>query len=502
MRRISTRLAISFLLVALLPTLPLSLVVRDLLERRFGPAIADPLESALSAGLDESRAHLQELRADLARHAPAAAGATDAPAIMLDRAGRVQPADSLAAYAAARPGLLDPFDATAAADDDALPVRRRGDALVAQVVRPGAAAALVVQPLPDGMVRRAGRLTDGVTVLRAVRAEEGRVVRSFVGPFLVVYGVLIVVALLAGLLWSRQMVRPLEKLVEATRRVARGDLEFRLARQGPGEVGELAASFDTMVGRLAEQRRDLARLERVAAWRGMARTLAHEVKNPLTPILMAVTQVRDAYKGDDAVYRALLDEAVDITGEEIETLRRLVKAFGDFARLPRPELREGDLVALLLDLEQLYGADHVEVGGVAAPLNGWFDYDALRRALVNLIDNGLAACRQQREPERVALALTRHGDGARLVVSDRGAGIAAENLPRIFEPDFTTKSDGMGLGLAIVENIIIGHGGVIAVRSEPGRGTSFTIDLPLTAAPSPAGDASAGDSTASQDGAA
>ena len=237
-----------------------------------------------------------------------------------------------------------------------------------------------------------------------------------------------------------------------------------------------------MVARLAEQRRDLARLERVAAWRGMARTLAHEVKNPLTPILLAITQVRDAYKGDDETYRALLTEAVDITGEEVESLRRLVKAFGDFARLPRPELREGDLVALLVDLEQLYGSARLELGGTAAPVVGWFDYDALRRALINLIDNGLAACRQQREPERVSLVVERLPAGARLVVSDRGAGIAPQNLARIFEPDFTTKSDGMGLGLAIVENIIIGHGGVISVRSEPGHGAAFTVDLPLTAA--------------------
>ncbi|MBK8164497.1 MAG: HAMP domain-containing protein [bacterium] len=490
MKRISTRLAISFLLVALLPTLPLSLVVRDLLERRFGPAIAGPLDAALEAGLAESRARLQDSRLQLAAQARAlAVGAAAGATVLLDRAGEPQPADALAAFVAARPGLLDPFDPVveaAAADGDTLPVRRQGDALVARV-RVGDGDELVaVQPLPAGMVERAGVLTDGVTVLRAVRAEEGRVVLSFVGPFLLVYGALVLVALLAGLLWSRSMVRPLESLVGATRRVAAGDLEFRLelrlSRRGPGEVGELVASFDEMVARLAGQRRDLARLERVAAWRGMARTLAHEVKNPLTPILLAITQVRDAYQGDDAAYRALLDEAVDITSEEVEHLRRLVRAFGDFARLPKPELREGDLVALLLDLGHLYGRERLELDGIGAPLVGWFDYDALRRALVNLVDNGLAACRQQREPERVAITLARQGAGARLVVSDRGAGIAAENLPRIFEPDFTTKSDGMGLGLAIVENIVIGHGGVISVRSEPGRGTSFTIDLPLTAA--------------------
>lgn len=486
MKRISTRLAISFLLVALLPTLPLSLVVRDLLERRFGPAIAGPLDAALEAGLAESRARLQDQRLDLATRvrtlaADTATGAT----ILLDRAGVPQPADALADFVAARPGLLDPFDPVvdaAAAEGDTLPVRRRGDALVARARVGGGGELVAVQPLPAGMVERAGALTGGVTVLRAVRAEEGRVVLSFVGPFLLVYGALVLVALLAGLLWSRSMVRPLESLVGATRRVAAGDLEFRLPRQGPGEVGELVASFDEMVARLAGQRRDLARLERVAAWRGMARTLAHEVKNPLTPILLAITQVRDAYKGEDAAYRALLDEAVDITGEEVEHLRRLVRAFGDFARLPKPEPREGDLVALLLDLEQLYGRERLELDGIGAPLVGWFDYDALRRALVNLVDNGLAACRQQREPERVAITLGRQGTGARLVVSDRGAGIAAENLPRIFEPDFTTKSDGMGLGLAIVENIIIGHGGVIAVHSEPGRGTTFTVELPLTAA--------------------
>lgn len=488
MKRISTRLAISFLLVALLPTLPLSLVVRDLLERRLGPAIAGPLDTALEAGLAESRARLQDSRQALAAQAQVlapACGAAPGTTILLDRAGVAQPADSLAVFVASRPGLLDPFDPVvdaAAAEGDTLPVRRRGDALVARVRGPGGGELVAVQALPAGMVERAGALTGGVTVLRAVRAEEGRVVLSFVGPFLLVYGVLVLVALLAGLLWSRSMVRPLESLVGATRRVAAGDLEFRLQRRGPGEVGELVASFDEMVARLAGQRRDLARLERVAAWRGMARTLAHEVKNPLTPILLAITQVRDAYKGEDAAYRALLDEAVDITGEEVEHLRRLVRAFGDFARLPKPEPREADLVALLLDLEQLYGRERLELDGIGAPLVGWFDYDALRRALVNLVDNGLAACRQQREPERVAIALVRQGTGARLVVSDRGAGIAAADLPRIFEPDFTTKSDGMGLGLAIVENIVIGHGGIISVRSEPGRGTSFTVELPLTAA--------------------
>lgn len=491
MRRISTRLAVSFLIVALLPTLPLSLVVRNLLERRFGPAIANPLELALDAGLEETRAHLSALRNELEQQATGlAAGQVPGPVVLLDRSGRVQPADSLVVFLDDRPDLAARMEETPVpGPGEAAPVQRVGDVLVTRISGLSGGGAVVLKPLPAGMVQRATDLTDGVSLLRVVRAQEGRVLLSFIGPFLVVYGVLIVVALVSGVLWSRRMVKPLEMLVGATRRVSGGDLEFRMEKQGPGEVGELVTSFDAMVGRLAEQRRDLARLERAAAWRGMARTLAHEIKNPLTPILLAVNQARDGYRGDDETYRALLVEVAEIVGEEVESLRRLVRDFGDFARLPKPEPRPDDLGALLRDLEQLYGAVNLELRLAGDKLGGWFDHDALRRALINLIDNGLAACREAGVPARVELTLAPAEPGVRLTVRDQGSGIAPAHLERIFEPDFTTKSGGMGLGLAIVENIVLGHGGRIGVQSEIGRGTTFTIDLPLTP-PAGAGQAS------------
>ncbi len=330
------------------------------------------------------------------------------------------------------------------------------------------------------MVGRAESLTDGVSLMRALRQQQDRVVLSFVGPFLVVYGVLILVALAAAYFWSRQITGPLGSLVAATRRVGAGDLEFRLPHQGTGEVGELVASFDNMVGRLADQRRDLGRLERAAAWRGMARTLAHEVKNPLTPILLAVNQARDQYQGDDPGYRALLEEVAEIVGEEVESLRGLVREFGDFARLPKPRLQPGNLLDLLEDLQQLYGADCLVIPEPAACQQGWFDPESLRRALVNLVDNGLTACRQAGRPEQVVITGEPAEPGILLRVSDRGVGIADEVKPRIFEPDFTTKSDGMGLGLAIVESIVVGHGGRIGVADGPEQGTTFNLELPLT----------------------
>ena len=475
MKRINTRLVVSFLIVALLPTLPLSMVVRDLLERRFGPALSDPLEAALEAGLDESRGHLQELRAALDRRAAQlAADSSMDPVFLLDHEGRVQSPDSLASFLVSHIGIPEPEN------HSVYPATRKGDLLITQVEKPDASLATVMQLLPEGMVERASELTAGVTLLRAMKANEGRVVLSFVGPFLVVYGVLILVALVAAFLWSRQMVRPLEVLVDATRRVAAGDLEFRITRQGQGEVGELVHSFDTMVSRLADQRRDLARLERAAAWRGMARTLAHEVKNPLTPILLAVNQARDKYPGEDETYSKLLDEVAEIVGEEVESLRGLVREFGDFARFPKPEPKPGDIGGLLKDVQQLYGTNQLELIGLEHCAEGWFDYSALRRALINLIDNGLAASGKASHPGHVQLVVMDGQSGVRLAVKDKGVGIAQESLDKIFEPDFTTKSNGMGLGLAIVQNIVMGHGGRMNVESIVGEGSTFTMDLPLT----------------------
>ncbi|NNE44872.1 MAG: HAMP domain-containing protein, partial [Gemmatimonadetes bacterium] len=298
---------------------------------------------------------------------------------------------------------------------------------------------------------------------------------------------------------ARRIARPVEALAEGAMRVGAGDLHTHVDAPATGEVGRLVSAFNRMVEDLEGQRDELARLERVAAWRDLARSLAHEIKNPLTPIQLAVQQLGDRYEteADPAArreYAELLGECVSIVDEEVAALRRLVREFSEFARFPQPQPEDGDVVHLLDEMVKLYGEERASRSG-AAQLPAHFDAAEMKRALINLVDNGLAACREAGRPEHVTLhaqlaatfTAAAPGDGGtvEIRVRDQGCGIPEERRARVFEPNFSTKTEGMGLGLAIVEGIIRGHGGTITVDSQPGEGTEFLIRLPAAPAAEP-----------------
>ena len=253
-------------------------------------------------------------------------------------------------------------------------------------------------------------------------------------------------------------------------------------------------------------------LQRIGAWQQMAQRLAHEIKNPLTPIQLAVQECHKKYVGDDARFRALLDTTLEIVEEEVGTLRRLVGDFSSFARLPHAELREASLhdflrecseqlVHLELEGESGEGALHApdapdELGAQEVDVT-WelpsealsvdIDRQMLRRVLVNLVRNGRQAIRDAKKvkggakPARghVVVSARPDGDGAAIIVEDDGPGIPVDRRDRIFDPYFTTKSDGTGLGLSIVKKIVVEHGGTVTVgQSEKLGGASFIVRLP------------------------
>jgi nitrogen fixation/metabolism regulation signal transduction histidine kinase len=298
---------------------------------------------------------------------------------------------------------------------------------------------------------------------------------------------LIVVLLLAtgiGLLVARRATGRVAALRDAASRVASGDLSVRIAPRGRDELDQLGRAFDRMVGELGEARSRLEYLQKVSAWQEVARRLAHEIKNPLTPIQLVVQQLRSQYRGDDATFRQLLDTAGDVLSEEIGAIRRLVDDFSAFAKLPKVEPSPVDLGALIEDFARAHPEwqPHLGTEHPQHPVEAMCDRMLLRRVLTNLVENAVQASADAGRVPAVRISVSRDDEvgTASIHVDDNGPGVSSIDAARIFDPYFTTKEHGTGLGLAIVRKIVIDHGGDVAVSAAPAplRGARFSVQLP------------------------
>jgi nitrogen fixation/metabolism regulation signal transduction histidine kinase len=472
MHRIRTRLMIAILVAAVLPAVPMSLVVGNLLERSLNPALHAELTAGLEAGMAVSRDDLVRRKAEFSIVAERALRGRSKPdpqgdwppVIVLDERG----------HPAALPA--PEMESTASLDEA---VRVMAGHLVVKRAGAQGTPVVVAQKLPAEAAARAGEISEALSLLAAFRFERESILRSYVWPFLLVYAALILATLAVAATLSNRLARPLEEVARAATHVAEGNLETRVHSRARGEVGDLVGAFNDMVIRLGQQRQELARLEKLSAWRGMARMLAHEIKNPLTPILLAVQEAKNSYRGDDEAHAAVLAECEIIVSEEVDGLRGLVRSFSDFARPPKPECKPEDVDELLESLDRLYG-DRLEVDH--DPQIGPWSLDAaqMKRALINLIDNGLTACERAGSDPLVKIGTVDIGNELQINVTDRGTGISSEDLRHIFEPDFTTSSQGMGLGLPIVAGIVEAHGGTLKIATGDESGTQFTIALPRT----------------------
>jgi nitrogen fixation/metabolism regulation signal transduction histidine kinase len=298
---------------------------------------------------------------------------------------------------------------------------------------------------------------------------------------------LVVVLLLAtaiGLFVARRATRRVAILRHAASRVAAGDLSVRVAPRGRDELDDLGRAFDRMVGELGEARSRLEYLQKVSAWQEVARRLAHEIKNPLTPIQLAVQELRSQYRGGDPEYQRRLDTAGEVLGEEIGAIRRLVDDFSAFAKLPKVEPTPVDLGALIEDFVRA----HPEWSGAlqaehpVRTIEALCDRMLIRRVLANLVENAIQAADDAARAPQVRLRVTTGGTAgiATIQVDDNGPGVPASTGAQVFDPYFTTKEHGTGLGLAIVRKIVIDHGGDVTVGQAPPPfgGARFTVELP------------------------
>jgi nitrogen fixation/metabolism regulation signal transduction histidine kinase len=303
--------------------------------------------------------------------------------------------------------------------------------------------------------------------------------------------VIIVLALATalGLFVARRATGRVAQLRAAARRVGEGDLTVRVSPRGKDELDELGRAFDRMVAELGDARSRLEYLQKVSAWQEVARRLAHEIKNPLTPIQLAVQELASKYRGDDPAYQRLLGTAQEILTEEIGAIRRLVDDFSAFAKLPKVEPAPVDLGQVVDDFVRAHPEWQPYVGfeRPAEPVGALCDRMLIRRVLANLVENAVQAAEGAgRTPEiAISIAADALGASARIVIDDNGPGVAATDRERIFDPYVTTKEHGTGLGLAIVRKILLDHGGdVSAGAAAPSLGGArFTVTIPAARSP-------------------
>jgi len=303
--------------------------------------------------------------------------------------------------------------------------------------------------------------------------------------FLVMIGIAGLVAAAFGVWASTFVTRRIASLVSTARRVSEGHHDARVELRGHDEMAELGSAFNTMLDDLDQTRRQVEYLQRMGVWQDVARRLAHEIKNPLTPIQLAVQQCVSSYRGDDAKFKKLLVDTGEIVEEEIEGLRRLVDTFRTLGALPKVEASPIALADVIEELKlDPTVAPRLTLKPPASPVTVRADKLLLKRVLANLVENGMHAGQENGNPGNVVISWSAAGDTARITVDDNGKGVSPENRDKIFEPYVTTKTTGTGLGLAIAKKIAIEHGGELSIAPDaaPTGGARFVITLPTRGA--------------------
>ncbi len=503
-RTLKGQLTLLFLVLTLVPSLTLTVLATHrllaALERWENPGVQRALEGSLEVAKDlmdrtenDLRQRGQLLAADPALEPPVRASAVRerlATAYNLDVVQLYSPGGDLLFQTTRDPLLESPGPlagvAVLAADDQPFFTDRdRGFlAYVGYANEPGAPERILVAGIylePD-FYTRLDDLSRGVAYYR----QLGVLKRVNQNAVMLALGLVVLSLALGSTVIARRLAarvsRPVERLGASMERLARGEDPEPVAPAGTAEMEHLIDTFNTMSAELARSRRELARAERLAAWREVARRLAHEMKNALTPITFSLHKIRKTAPALPQAERDRVGRALETLMEEVEGLRRLAASFGELARLPVPEFAPVDLGELartaaagLSGEPGGEGGPAVEVEAPGRPLVVDADRTLLRQALTNLLKNAAEA---SGPAGHVWIRVDGDATLARITVEDDGPGWPPEARETMLEPYFTTKEQGTGLGLSLVQRTVLQHGGSLELLDREGGGARVALSLP------------------------
>ncbi len=343
--------------------------------------------------------------------------------------------------------------------------------------------AMAAMRLPTGFYLNAERLTSTLELF----AQAERLQPAFIAGVMIFYAAfsvpLLLLALLVSFVLSDEIMRPIESLEEATVRVAEGDYSYRILSRSRGDISHLVDSFNAMIQELDSSRKKIRQTEKVAAWQEIAQRLAHEIKNPLTPIQLSAERLLQKYRQGADDFESILQRSVSSIVREVEGLSAMLGEFRSFSSLPKPKIQRFELKPLIQELCDLYQHETQMQFHFSQIQDGFSidaDRDMFKRILVNMWSNAIEAMGKSGEiMMRADVVQKGRSRYARIQITDNGPGIAEDFAAQVFHPYFTTKDHGTGLGLAIVERIVFDHDGAVWLETEPGDGTTFYLDFPV-----------------------
>jgi len=307
-----------------------------------------------------------------------------------------------------------------------------------------------------------------------------REINDFLVAFMNLYILFILISVFVSVAISRYLSAPLGLLVSRMEVFKLGKRNEKISWKHPDEIGRLVEEYNRLIDELAFSADQLAKSERESAWREMARQVAHEIKNPLTPMKLSVQHLRKAWDDRSEDFNMRLARFTTIMTEQIDSLSAIATEFSDFAKMPMPVEEELDLAEIVTSVISMYsGLENISIefepNGNMTPITG--DRKQLVRVFTNLVNNSVQAIGNNANG-RISIGISRNDNQYTITIEDNGSGIPSELADKIFLPNFTTKTSGAGLGLAIVRGIIRSMGGDVTFASG-NQGTIFTITIPL-----------------------
>jgi two-component system nitrogen regulation sensor histidine kinase NtrY len=313
---------------------------------------------------------------------------------------------------------------------------------------------------------------------------------TFLAFFLTISIILLLASVLAGLIFANWILKPVNKLIEAVKNIESGNYKtFIKSEKFNNEWDRLILAFNDMTTKLESQRQQLIISQKQNTWRDIARKIAHEIKNPLTPIQLSAERLKSRYQKEISTSPEIFDSCINTIIRQVNCIKNLVKEFSDFARMPAPKIARADMVAVIRDSVVSYAMAYKNIAFhhsyEVAEFLCFFDQMQINQAIINVLQNGVNAISENNTRRlngfigNISIGFYTEGDTMSVIIEDDGPGFSEESIGKAMEPYYTTRKSGNGLGLAIVHKIIGDHGGDVTLGvSECLSGAKIAISIP------------------------